>query len=434
MSHPHIETRGAVLWYRRRIPVDLIPAYGKSGKNGTQKREFRQSLKTRDPKEAERLARLRSVELDAEFDKKRRELAAVQVQAPPFELVDTELTDEQIRRLCLLWQRSVLETDDQNRIGGFFETDYDELREHLDDVEPALRQALARGQLELIAPALHTFLSLYRVRVDEKSPAYRQLQHRFMQAVIQTVEAQKRRLNGEVVQTEVVAPASEVFKPKLAPQGEGSFGSRELYELWEKAGENRPLATTSAFKTASRQFGEFVDGVQMEQVTRKQIIAFRDKLREEGMKPKTIETKMALLSAMFQVALDAELVESNPASRIKVPQPKTRLVPRLPFGTEDLLSIFSDTIYKGKIPKAAAREAGVWLPALRPTSKYPARNERQCACCWKSCSGEADIGLPGRSLSTSRCLSRQRCMGCMRLEPVRLSGPMQSRKIGRTSP
>jgi hypothetical protein len=61
------------------------------------------------------------------------------------EFVDTDLTDEQIRRLCLLWQRSALETDDQNRFGGLVETDYDDLRDHLSDVELALRQALARS-------------------------------------------------------------------------------------------------------------------------------------------------------------------------------------------------------------------------------------------------------------------------------------------------
>jgi hypothetical protein len=61
------------------------------------------------------------------------------------EFVDTELTDEPIRRLCLLWQRSVLETDDQNRFGGLVETDYDDLSDHLSDVELALRQALARS-------------------------------------------------------------------------------------------------------------------------------------------------------------------------------------------------------------------------------------------------------------------------------------------------
>jgi hypothetical protein len=267
MSHPHLELRGRVHWYRRRIPLDLVSAYGNS-------REIRHSLKTSDRKEAVRLARLRSVELDNEFERKRRERAAVEAPQPVWENVD--LTGEQIRRLCLLWQRSVLETDDANRIGGFIETDFDDLGAHLTEVQPALRQALARGQLEVIAPALHSYLFLCRVRVDETSPAYRQLQHQFLQTIIQTIEAQQRRLNGEVMQTEALVPASEVFQPKFAQASEDTFGCAELYELWEKAGDDRPIGTTSSFKTASQQFGAFVGGRSMREVSRKDVIAFRD--------------------------------------------------------------------------------------------------------------------------------------------------------------
>jgi len=191
MSHPHIETRGSVHWYRRRIPHDLISAYGGQ-------REIRHSLKTSDKKAAIRLARLKSVELDGEFERKRSELAASQTP--------TELTDEQIRRLCALWQRAVLVSDDENRMAGFFEPDYDGLSAGLAEVEPALRQALARGQLDVIAPALHDYLVGWHVRVDERAPAYRQLQYQFLQTVIQTVEVQRRRLDGEVVQIDVVAP------------------------------------------------------------------------------------------------------------------------------------------------------------------------------------------------------------------------------------
>lgn len=235
----HVLKRGTKRWYHRKIPLDLIPAYGG-------RKVFKYSLHTDSIKEAIELARLRSVELDGEFARKRRELAAA--QSPAIKFAATELTDEQIRRLCLLWQRSVLETDDQNRLGGFVETDYDALREHLDDVEPALRQALARGQFDLIAPALHNFLFLSRVSVDEKSPAYRQLQYQFLQSVIQTVEAQKRRLNGEVVRTEAMAPVSEVFQPKLAPPGDGNADNYiGMRYTWLKMSEPSIEALRQAF-------------------------------------------------------------------------------------------------------------------------------------------------------------------------------------------
>ena len=74
MNHPHVETRGTVLCYRSKIPADLLPINGGS-------REIRHSLKTRHQKAAVRLARLRSVEFDTEFEIRRRELAAVSALA-----------------------------------------------------------------------------------------------------------------------------------------------------------------------------------------------------------------------------------------------------------------------------------------------------------------------------------------------------------------
>ncbi len=104
----------------------------------------------------------------------------------------------------------------------------------------------------------------------------------------------------------------------------------------------------SAFGTAANQFGAFVGDVPMSQITRKIVIRFRDKLKnEDGLNYKTIETKMALLSAMFQIAVDAEILESNPASRIKVAKPKNPPVSRLPYNIKNLQSIFAAPIFSG---------------------------------------------------------------------------------------
>jgi hypothetical protein len=96
--------------YRRKIPLDLLAAY--SGRV-----KIRHSLRTRDKAEAIRLARLRSVELDDEFQNQRRKRA--QLHPQPLPAVAMDLNDENIRRLCLLWTRTALETDDTNRFSGF---------------------------------------------------------------------------------------------------------------------------------------------------------------------------------------------------------------------------------------------------------------------------------------------------------------------------
>lgn len=69
--HPHVFRRGNNLYYRRRIPTDLVEAkaYGK-------KREFKDSLKTTHFGEANTRANARDVILNEEFAQKRRELVA----------------------------------------------------------------------------------------------------------------------------------------------------------------------------------------------------------------------------------------------------------------------------------------------------------------------------------------------------------------------
>lgn len=355
--HPHLETRGNTHWYRRKIPLDLLPVY-----NG--KKEFRHSLHTRDRSEAIRRARLRSVELDSEFELKRRGLQTTHVALPVFRNV--ELSDEQIRRICLLWQRSVLETDDRNRVGGFDFIDFDELSENIEDIEPALKHALARGQLDVIRPALNGFLYLCRIRVDEASSAYKRLQYQFLQMLIETTDCQKRRQHGEVVRTDAVAPIDQVFKLDAADvTKKDAFSLDDLFNLWKEQVPDRPPATLAAFETAIKQFKEFVGDKPILRIDRKLVLSFRDELLQQvKLNPKTVETKLALLSAMFQAAMDSEKLEINPAARIKVPQPKVEPIVRVPYDVEDLQRIFASPIYAVDTPRAGGGAAALWLPPL----------------------------------------------------------------------
>ncbi len=74
-KHPHILKRDGRYYYRRRIPADLVEAkcYGEA-------KEKKRALKTGDLATANRLAMTVALELDSEFDAKRREIG----QASPF--------------------------------------------------------------------------------------------------------------------------------------------------------------------------------------------------------------------------------------------------------------------------------------------------------------------------------------------------------------
>ena len=90
-----LQKRGAVHYFRAMIPKDLRVLYGR--------KEIIYSLKTKDAREARRLARQASVTIDAEFKARRG-------RRPPEQLCTFSLLDDAtIRGLCDTWRHGVPE-------------------------------------------------------------------------------------------------------------------------------------------------------------------------------------------------------------------------------------------------------------------------------------------------------------------------------------
>ena len=98
-SQIHVFNRNGTYYYRRRIPKDLLSLYP------SQQVIF--SLKTKDRREADRLARIESVKLDHEFERQRSTLSA-----PSGE----DISDEDIKRICELWVAYVLEKESYSQM------------------------------------------------------------------------------------------------------------------------------------------------------------------------------------------------------------------------------------------------------------------------------------------------------------------------------
>lgn len=82
----HLQLRGNVYWLRLRVPDVLRPVIGKT--------EIRKSLGTSDYREAQLLARIKRVDIDAEWAGLRRRLSPVAV---------TELSDREVWQLAAQW-------------------------------------------------------------------------------------------------------------------------------------------------------------------------------------------------------------------------------------------------------------------------------------------------------------------------------------------
>jgi hypothetical protein len=123
----HVFNRNGTYYFRRRVPKDLLSLYPSE--------EIIFSLKTRDRREADRLARAESVRLDQEFKRKRSHLRTHS---------SGELSDEDIKHICELWIASLLEEDEEYRMEGLTDREYRKYTESLDIAGASWRYELAR--------------------------------------------------------------------------------------------------------------------------------------------------------------------------------------------------------------------------------------------------------------------------------------------------
>jgi hypothetical protein len=133
-SQIHVFNRSGTYYFRRRVPKDLLSLYP-SG-------QVVFSLKTKDRKEADRLARAESVKLDQEFQRHRAHLMTHS---------DGQLSDEDIEHICALWIAEGLGEDEEICMEGLTERDYRKWAESLDIADAAQDMNLLKVTLKALS-------------------------------------------------------------------------------------------------------------------------------------------------------------------------------------------------------------------------------------------------------------------------------------------
>ena len=349
-----LHRRGSVYYFRAMVPKDLRDHFGK--------REIVYSLRTKDRAEAMRLVRRASVDLDEQFERLRAERAG---RAPR---TLSHVDDQVIETLCERWRYNALAGDAWGRAQGLSDAEYQEQCAQRAATLDALREALAKGRLERIQPALEAFLHLNGIEFVADSDDMRRLAYAFLETVTETHQAQMARDRGEVVRTPPAPPplTGPSTEADPAPAEAQALGLDALVARWEALVPDRPADTVASFRRVARAFTDHCGKDRIDRITRGDVIAYRDHLLiEEGRHHGTVSKNLSYLSALFQVGVDAELIPNNPASRIKVPKPKVKKPSRLPYDTEHLNAIFRCPIYtEGQRPRGGGGEAAAWLPLL----------------------------------------------------------------------
>ncbi len=347
--HPRLMKRGNVFYHRASVPEDIRATYGKT--------EETFSLKTRDPREAMRLVRIEGARVDALFQAHREEIA--RLNGPLLE----ELTEEQVKTLADVHFANILAEDENERIKGFLDEDFDLYSSDIAVVEAAARAAYARGAVPGFVPAV--FAEITRTlnvnwRLSENSPSWPVLSRALLAANIKASAARKQRQFGDVVDT----PSIDVRSLKGTTRTRQTITS--LFEAWKR--DHEGSAKTAAMNLQQINcFIEFLGHDEAERVTPLNVADFCDHLRHEcKLSAKTVHGKyLASIRTIYRVGISKALVPSDPTAATKVKVPK-KVVERPKGFTDDeakaiLLAALDDPAKLGRMAphnKLAIR----WVP------------------------------------------------------------------------
>ncbi|MCA3190964.1 site-specific integrase [Cupriavidus sp.] len=296
MAH-HLTKRGNVYYLRRRIPLELIEQYGG-------KREIVRSLGVKERALAEREARRISVALDDEFEAARRSLTPAEPRLKPIpaERMDPAYCDEAAMHLQA-----------------------EATAAHWDAVDEQQEKDEAE------ADRLERVLSI----IDER-------------------RAKAGTAPLTTTQRTAIAPGNskqEQAKPAKAASGQTL---ESLISIWQR--ERKPAQKT--VDSAMRAVAEIRDP-DVSTITRQTIIAYRDKLLDEGKAVGTINTRLSFIRILLGIAKDRGLVEINHADDTALAEDRRAVDARKPYSAEQAEAVMAATAGMKE-----ARPAMYWLPRL----------------------------------------------------------------------
>lgn len=313
-----LKQRGARWYLRRRVPVDLVEAWGSN--------EVNRALGTSDYKVARAMLAKAWGDLDDQFAAKRASLVPARAATGGQSAVDPNVVAARL----LVKYRAKREI------------------------------AAAEGQLAAFNQRLRDSLFYEEAVLNgEEEDGVSLARHEGVRNALRVM------LTGE--------GALSIPTIGSLPDGavsESSLTVTELHELWAKQQE-WPRSTVQGMKRAVDRFEQVVGSKCIGTVTRRDVTGFADKMREPGVVtpggvsiPST-NTTLSLLSALFGFAVKRNLIDANPAKGTQLKDARRPRDKRREFDAVALQAIFGSAIYTADArPDGGAGEAAYWLPLL----------------------------------------------------------------------
>lgn len=408
-----IKNEHGVFHVRRKVPKALEVATARVlGVPKERVSWLKETLGTKDEKKAKVLAK----PVMMKFDRILAQAEAMLVEHPQ----RTELTEAEIKQIADYFYAHELGADQELREEGVgsdplfadvhrqlmeagleFESPFGvaksssglsdrmmhKIEEEASTVLPAVKRALARGNVEFIRYELNELLHVFRINLDPNCPDYRKLALALMRAEVRALEDVLARNRGEPIET-----------PTLREPGGRSVPSsgcrlQAAYEAWIKV-EPRKKSTELEFARGIGRFIELHGDLDVAQIERGHIREFRDAAqlvpaRRSGkllkaalpqlveysrahpdvprIKAATVNKWLNCLGAVLNWSRKNGLIPdevrwTDPVSGMRLTEAKSN---RQPWEPEELSILFRSPVYtRGDRPLGGKGEAAFWMPLL----------------------------------------------------------------------
>lgn len=360
--------KNGIKYCRRRIPAALLAAYPKK------QTHIVRSLGTSDLREAKKRLKAEINQIDSEFAQHQ---AALKEQHALYTRTKLNaLSEAQLKALAEHWVRQVLLSDEQLRSEELDDVEFDALGEKLEQQRSELGRMLATGRSDRILPAMHGFIHLCGLDVDLSPEGSKRAGAAFLRAVVTSLDHQRARQGGQVVDTNDVAPVvptpKEVAAREAAKSSEQGPSWDSIFAVWRDYVKKRPKSTTIATQTPWRELQKLAAANGMSHpgdVTPELMRKFVDEMAARGLAVVTLNERLAKIKSLFKVAKGKGALAVNPAVDtigLKQNSFEKRKKRRLPFDNADLSNIFSSPIfnYQQLRSQGQSGEASYWIPIL----------------------------------------------------------------------
>lgn len=221
-----------------------------------------------------------------------------------------------------------------------------------------LESVAANGRLvEQVGPVVDEFLSGRQLIVDEGSRE--RLCIAFHDAMMKAGDTLRRYAAGDYSPdpNAQAFPAWRGHEPVASSNGATPLTFDGLFDRWRR--ETKPAASTvTTYKGYLKHFKKHLGHNDPRRVTKADVIAFKDKLVDRGLKPKGIKDgHLAALKAIFNYAVRNELLPHNPAVGVTVSRKAAPGEGMLPYTDEEVARLLA-------LADQEVSPARRWLPWL----------------------------------------------------------------------